>query len=75
MQANKKYKSMEGNPFTGYPAAKHPKYSKFAITDIQEKPVNFFYWSTRAPTLVSAIILQTQVPSQKFPFLFIFIIP
>ena len=27
---------------SGYPAAKHPKHSKFAITDIREKPVNFF---------------------------------
>ena len=58
-----------------YPAAKHPKHSKFAITDIREKPVNFFCCSTRAPTLVFAITLLTQVPVQKFPFLFISIIP
>ena len=60
--------------FTSYPAAKHLKYSKFAITDIREKLVNFFYCSTRASTLVSATILLTQVPLQKFPFLFIIII-
>ena len=30
------------HPFTSYPAAKHPKRSKFAITDIREKPANFF---------------------------------
>ena len=35
-------------PFTGYPEAKHPKHNKFAITDIQEKPGNFFCCSTRA---------------------------
>ena len=60
---------------SGYPAVKHPKHSKFAIIDIQEKPVNFFCCSTRAPTLVFAITLLAQVPVQKFPFLFISIIP
>ena len=62
-------------PFTGNPAAKHPKHSKLAITDIREKPVNFFCCLTQASTLVSAITLLTQVPLQKFPFLFIIIIP
>ena len=61
--------------FASYPAAKHPKHIKFAIRDIQEKPVNFFYCSTRASTLVSAIILLTRFPLQKFPSLFIIIIP
>ena len=61
--------------FASYHAAKHPKRSIFAITNIREKPANFFYCSTPASTLVSAIILQTQVPLQKFPFLFIIIIP
>ena len=37
--------------------------------------MNFFYCSTRALTLVSAITLLAQVPLQKFPFLFIIIIP
>ena len=32
----------EKRKFTGYPAAKHPKHSKFAITDMREKPVDFF---------------------------------
>ena len=49
--------------------------SKFAITDIREKPVNLIYCSTRALTLVTAIILLTQVPLQKFPFLLMIIIP
>ena len=43
--------------------------------EIREKPVNFFNCSTWATTLVSAITLLTQAPLQKFPFLFIFIIP
>ena len=63
------------HPFTGYPAVKHPKHSKFAIRDMREKPVNLFYCSTRASILVFAITLPTQVPLQKFPFLFLFIIP
>ena len=52
-----------------------PKTNKFAITDIREKPVNFFYCSTQASTLVSAVTPLTQIPLQKFPFLFIIIIP
>ena len=40
-----------------------------------KKPVNSLYCSTRVSTLVSAIVLQTQVPLQMFPFLFIIIIP
>ena len=63
------------HPFASYPAVKHPKHRKFAVTDMREKPVNFFYCSTRASTLVSAITLQTLVPLQKFSFLFIIIIP
>ena len=27
----------------GHSAAKHPKHSKFAITDLREKPVIFFF--------------------------------
>ena len=63
------------HPFAGYPAAKHSKLGKFAITNIREKPGNFFDCATQASTLFSAIIFQTQVPLQKFPFLFISIIP
>ena len=37
-------------------AAKYPKRNKISITDIREKPVNFFYCLTRASDLVSAII-------------------
>ena len=45
--------------FTGYPAAKHPKHSKFTITDIREKPVDFFRCMTRASTLALTIFLPT----------------
>ena len=38
------------HPSSGYPAANHSKHSKFAITDIREKPVNFFYNAERAST-------------------------
>ena len=30
------------HPFTSYPTAKHPKRSKFPITNMREKPVGFF---------------------------------
>ena len=32
-------------PLTSYPAAKHPKHGKFAITDVRQKPVNFFFFA------------------------------
>ena len=63
------------HPFASYPAAKHPKHSKFTVTDIREKPVNFLHCSTRASTLVSAILLLSRAPLHKFQFLFINIIP
>ena len=44
-------------------------------TEIREKPVNFFSCSTRASPLASAVTLLTQVPLQKFPFLYLFIPP
>ena len=50
------------HPFTGYPAAKLPKYSKFAITDMREKPVDCLIVQHGRSTLVSAITLLTQVP-------------
>ena len=34
--------SRKKHPFTSYPVAKHLKRSKFVITDMREKPVNFF---------------------------------
>ena len=40
-KANRNY-ARKKHPSSGYPAAKHPKHSKFVITDIREKPVNFF---------------------------------
>ena len=33
------------HPFTSYPAAKHPKHSKSAITDIREKTSELFLLS------------------------------
>ena len=56
-------------PFTIYPAAKRPKHSKFAITNLQEKPGSFFCCTTWASTLAPTIILLTQAPLQKFPYL------
>ena len=71
MQANRNINLWEEKaPVYRLSRSKAPK-----TQQIQEKPVNFFYCSTRASTLVSAITLLTQVPLQKFPFLFIFIIP
>ena len=29
-------------PFTSYPAVKHSKHNRFAITDMRKKPVDFF---------------------------------
>ena len=49
--------------------SKAPKHSKLAVTDIRQKPVDFFNNTTRAPTLALAIIFKTQVSLQKFPFL------
>ena len=34
---------MKKHQFTSYPAEKHPKCSKFAITDMRQKLVDFFY--------------------------------
>ena len=45
------------HPFTCCPTAKHRKHSKFAITDMRQKPVDFVYCTARASTLVPAIIL------------------
>ena len=47
----------------------------YFFTNIREKPVNLFYCSTQASTLVSAVSLLTQVPLQKFLFLLIIISP
>ena len=41
------------------PVAKHPKYNKLAVTDIPEKPVDFFNDTAWVPNLALAIILQT----------------
>ena len=56
--------------FTTYHAAKHQKRNKLAVTNVREKPVNFFNETARASTLTPAIILQTWLLLQKFPFLY-----
>ena len=53
MQANKNiHISPKKKPFKSYPAAKHPKHNKLAVTDIQEKPVNISNDTARALTLL-----------------------
>ena len=42
MQANKNIYARKKHPFTSYSAAKQPKHSKFAITNMREKPAIFF---------------------------------
>ena len=54
------------HPFASYPAAKHTKHSKFATTDMREKPVDFFYCMTRASILASTIILLTRLLCNNF---------
>ena len=55
-------------PIYMFSHSKAHKHSKFSITNIREKAVDF-YGTTRASALASEIILLTQVPLQKFPFL------
>ena len=45
------------HPFTSYPAAKHPKQNKLAVTDIRDKSVDCVHDTARALTLAPAIIL------------------
>ena len=54
------------HPFASYPAEKHPKRSKFAITDMQRKPVDFFCCTVRASALTPAIILPTWLLCKSF---------
>ena len=43
MQANRNiHQCQEKRLYTGYPAAKHPKHSKFAITDTHRKTSGLF---------------------------------
>ena len=48
--------------------SKAPKQSKFSVTDIREKPVDFYNGTARTSTLAPAITLLTWVPLQKFRF-------
>ena len=52
------------------PCRKAPKAQQIAVTDMREKPVNFFNGTPQALTLAPAITLLTWVPLQKFPSLF-----
>ena len=59
MQVNRNINLMYGrkkHPLTSYTAEKHSKRSKFAITDMRQKPVDFFCM-TQASALTPAIIL------------------
>ena len=49
--------------------SKAPKCSKFKVTDIQVKPEDYFYDTAQASSLAPEIILLTEVPLHKFPFL------
>ena len=60
----------KNHSFTNYPAAKYPKYNKLAVTDTQEKPVDFFNDTAQASTFGPAISLLTWVSLHKFPLLF-----
>ena len=70
MQANRKYIYVSKNvPIYMLPRSKAPKCSKFGVTNMREKPVDFFYSAAWASTLASKTILLTQVPLPKFSFL------
>ena len=56
------------HPFTCCPAAKHENAENLAL-QTYEKNQWTFYITARALTLAPAIILLTQVPLQKCPFL------
>ena len=67
MQVNKKYiYASKNHPFTCFPAAEHHNTVNLAL---REKPVDFLYGAARTSALAPEIILLTQVPLQKFPFL------
>ena len=70
MQANRNiHLCQEKTPICKLSHIKALKNNKVAITDMRQKPVDFFIDTARAPTLVPAKILRTSVPLQKFPFL------
>ena len=54
-----KYKSMLGKKysFTCDPVEKHPKRSKFAITDMRQKSVDLFCCTTGVSAFTPAIVL------------------
>ena len=76
MQANRNiHLCQEQAPICKLSRGKAPKHSILVVTDIRQKPVDFFNNTARASTLALAIIFKIQVPSQKFPFLLRYTIP
>ena len=76
MQANRNiHLCQEKAPIYKLSRSKAPKHSKLAVTDMRQKPVDFFDNTAQASTLALAIIFKIQVPSQKFPFLLRYTIP
>ena len=70
MQAKKNYTYVsEKSPIYIFSRSKTSKCSKHRVTDIQEKPVDFFYVTAWMSTLAPKIILLTEVPLQWFSFL------
>ena len=65
----------EKTPIQRLTRSKAPKTQQICHYRHTRKTSELFYCLTRASTLASATILLTQVPLQKFPFLFISIIP
>ena len=77
MQANRNINLwLKKAPIYRFSRSKAPKHTtNLPLQKYEKNQQTIFYCSTRASTLVPAIILLIQVPLQKFPFLFIIIIP
>ena len=76
MQANKNINLWyEKAPIYKLSRRKAPKTQQVFHYKHTRKTSGLFHCSTRASILVSTIIWLTQVPLQKFPFLFLIIIP
>ena len=50
MQTNRNIHLFQEKALTSYPTTKHPKHSKFTITDMREKPADLFYCTAQAST-------------------------
>ena len=60
------------HPFTSYPAEMHPKRSKFAITDMRQKPVDFFCCTTRASAAKVSVTVYNSLVNLIFLYSTIF---